>query len=185
MNLFNRIRNPGKIPRNRINRGPSPVLAIGLPWASIVLFSLAPTWIFIVSTPIVPPLGFLAFIAWRQLRPGLLPIWAGLPLGIFDDLISGQPFGSAVFLWSVATIVLDAIEARLPWRNFATEWLVAAGLITAYIVLCLALANLAGASTAIAVIMPQIVISILLYPLVGRAAAMFDRIRLTPFMEID
>lgn len=185
MNLFSRLRNAGKLPRHRINRGPSPILAIGLPWASIVLFSLTPSWIFIASAPIVPPLGFLAFIAWRQLRPGLLPIWAGLPLGIFDDLISGQPFGSAVFLWSVATIVLDVIEARLPWRNFATEWLVAAGLIAAYIVLCLALANLAGASTAIVVIMPQIVISILLYPLVGRAIAWFDRIRLTHFLEID
>ncbi|MFD2136156.1 rod shape-determining protein MreD [Novosphingobium resinovorum] len=91
------------------------------------------------------PLGFLMFIAWRQLRPGLMPMWAGLPLGLFDDLFSGSPFGTAVLLWSLSTIVLDHVETRLPWRNFLTEWLVAIGLIVAYIVLCLGVSNIAGA----------------------------------------
>ena len=74
---------------------------------------MGPGWLLIASAPVLPPLGFLAFVAWRQLRPGLLPVWAGLPLGLFDDLFSGQPFGTAVMLWSIAAIVLDVIEARL------------------------------------------------------------------------
>ena len=43
-----------------------------------------------------------------------------------------QPMGNAVFLWSLAVIVLDVVEARLPWRSFLVEWLVAIGLIVAY-----------------------------------------------------
>ena len=138
----------------------------------------------IASAPVMPPLGFLAFIAWRQLRPGLLPIWAGLPLGLIDDLYSGQPFGSAVMLWSLAAIALDIVETRLPWRNFITEWAVAAGLIALYICSGLALANLAVAKTPIVFVVPQICISILVYPLIGRAVALFDRIRLMPIKDV-
>lgn len=111
-------------------------------------------------------------------------MWAGLPLGLFDDLFSGQPFGSAVALWSISAIVLDLVEARLPWRNFFTEWLVAVGLILAYIVLCLGLSNMAGAAAPLSVVMPQIVISVLSYPLIGRLVAVFDRLRLTPFVVL-
>ncbi|AIT79042.1 rod shape-determining protein MreD [Novosphingobium pentaromativorans US6-1] len=168
----------------RINRAPSPLVALTLPWISIMLASVVPGWAMIASAPVLPPLGFLFFISWQQLRPGLLPIWAGLPLGLFDDLFSGQPFGSAVLLWSLSAIVLEVIETRLPWRNFVTEWLVAIGLIVAYIVLSLALVNIAGAAAPIHVIVPQIVISVLSYPLVGLIVAKIDRIRLTPLMVL-
>ena len=168
----------------RINRVPSPLLAFTLPWLTILLGSLVPGWLMIASAPVLPPLGFLIFIGWCQLRPGLLPIWAGLPLGLFDDLFSGQPFGAAVLLWSLSAIVLEVIEARVPWRNFLTEWLVAIALITVYIVLCLALTNLDGASAPLRIIMPQIVISTLAYPLVGRFVAMVDRFRLKPIMVL-
>lgn len=173
------------IMRKRINRAPSPLFANSLPWVSVIAGSLLTSWILIASAPVLPPLGFLLFVAWRQLRPGLLPVWAGLPLGIVDDLYSGQPFGSAVFLWSIATIVLDLIETRLPWRNFLTEWLMAAGLIAAYILLSLALANLGGASTQLNVVVPQILLSISIYPLIGRLVARLDRIRLMPFVAIN
>lgn len=170
--------------RPRINRTPSPLVARGTPWLTAMLASILPGLALIASAPVLPPLAFLVFISWRQLRPGLLPVWAGLPLGMFDDLFSGQPFGSAVLLFSAAAIALDVIEARLPWRNFLTEWLVAIGLIIVYIAMGLALANLSGAHTPLRVTWPQIVISILAYPLVGRFVAMADRFRLTPFLEI-
>lgn len=168
--------------RQRINRRPSRMIANALPWLVVMLGSLTPGWLLIASAPVLPPLGFLIFVAWRQLRPGLLPMWAGLPLGLFDDLFSGSPFGTAALLWSVSTIVLDNVEARLPWRNFLTEWLVAIGLIIAYIVLCLGVANVAGASAPLQVIVPQVVISVIVYPLVGRFVALMDRVRLTPFL---
>lgn len=179
-----RMRARHRLMRARINRAPSPLLAIGLPWLSIMLGSILSTVLVIASTPIMPPLGFLTYIAWRQLRPGLLPVWAGLPLGAIDDLYSGQPFGSAVLLWSVAAIVLDVVEARFPWRDFLTEWLVAAALTATYVVACLSLANLASASTSVLFVLPQIFASILVYPLVCRFAALVDRMRLVPIVEI-
>lgn len=174
----------GGVGRQRINRAPSPLIARALPWLTILLGSLLPGWLLIASAPVLPPVGYLMFVGWRQLRPGLMPMWAGLPLGLFDDLFSGQPFGCAVLLWSISAIVLDLIETRLPWRNFLTEWLVAIGLIVAYILLCLILSNIAGASAPLRIILPQIVISVLAYPLVGRLVAMADRVRLTPFMVV-
>ena len=170
--------------RQRINRGPSALLAQSVPWVTILLASVLPGWLLIASAPVLPPLGFLVFLGWRQLRPGLLPIWSGLPLGLFDDLFSGQPFGSAVLLWSLAAIVLDVVESRLPWRNFLTEWLVAIGLIVGYVVFCVALTNLTGAHAPMRIVVPQIVISVLAYPLVGRFVAMADRFRLTPFVVL-
>jgi len=180
-----RIRMRERLMRQRINRAPSPVLAVGLPWLSIVLGSIVSTILVIASAPLMPPLGFLLYLSWRQLRPGLLPIWAGLPLGLTDDLFSGQPFGSGVLLWSIAAVVLDVIETRFPWRNFATEWLVAAGITATYGVACLSLANLDSASTPLLTIVPLILASILVYPLVCRLVATIDRLRLVPVMEID
>lgn len=174
----------GESERQRINRAPSPLIAHSVPWASIMLGSFALPLLFIASAPILPPFGFLMLLAWRQLRPGLLPVWVGLPLGLFDDLFSGQPMGSAIFLWSAAIIALDIVESRLPWRNFLMEWIVAAMLIASYIALSLLFANVTGGSTAFPVVVPQIALSVLAYPFVGRFVALLDRMRLRQFMEV-
>lgn len=170
--------------RRRINRAPSPLLARGMPWLSVMFGSLVPAWLFMASAPYVPPFGFLTLLGWRQLRPGLLPVWAGLPLGFLDDLYSGQPMGSSILLWSAAMIVLDAIEARFPWRNFAMEWLVASALIVVYAPACLLIANVAGAHAPLAVLAPQMILAILVYPIVGRIVAVLDRLRLIPIMDL-
>jgi len=184
MKISERVASQGREKAPRINREPSRLLAHGVPWVSVLLGSLLPLWMVIASAPLLPPLAFLIFISWRQLRPGLLPVWAGLPLGLFDDLYSGQPIGSAVMLWSAAAIALDFVEARLPWRHFPTDWLLATGLIMAYIPLCLLLANLAGGLTPLQAIVPQIVLSVLCYPLVDRLVYWLDRMRLIHFLEI-
>jgi len=178
--------------RSGLNRAPLPALAYLTPWLSVVLASVVPGWPFIASTPIMPPLGFLTLLGWRQLHPRLLPIWAGLPLGLIDDLVSGQPAGSGVLLWSMAMLALEAIELRWPWRNFLIEWAVSAALIAAYLVTAGFFANgiahnhgnPEGLPGWLAVIAPQIALSIMIYPLVARAVAWLDRIRLTRFRRI-
>ncbi|MDE2435062.1 MAG: rod shape-determining protein MreD [Sphingomonadales bacterium] len=182
---------PAPLPRQlqnfgkpRINRAPSPFIALVAPWLLVMLGSLSPLFPLIASAPVVPPFGFLLLVGWQQLRPGLFPVWAGVPLGLFDDLFSGQPFGSAVLLWSVAMIGLDVIEARFPWRGFWLTWLVSSGIITAYLVLSLAIANVGGGSTALSVLAPQLIVSILTYPLAARLVGLFDRLRLIPVQEV-
>ncbi|HOA50514.1 MAG TPA: rod shape-determining protein MreD [Novosphingobium sp.] len=171
-----------EIGRKRINRAPSPLLAVAVPWLVVMAGSLSPMWPVIASAPILPPIGFLMLVAWEQLRPGILPVWAGLPLGLFDDLYSGQPLGSAILLWSIAVILLDFVETRFPWRGFALNWLFASAVITAYLFLAQALAQPGGVGVPLA-ILPQLGISLLLYPLIARLVALFDRFRLMPVRE--
>ncbi len=168
----------------RINRAPSPVLAVSLPWLLVMLGSLSPTWPVIASAPLVPPFGFLVLIAWQQLRPGLFPVWAGLPLGLFDDLFSGQPFGSAVMLWSLAMLVLEFLEVRFPWRGVVLNWLGASGIIATGLVLALLIANAGGGSAAVSILIPQILFSILAYPIAARLVGAVDRFRLIPIITV-
>lgn len=176
--------------RRRLLNGSSPFLAYVTPWAAIVLASCLPLWPVIASAPVMPPFGFLMLLAWRQLRPGLLPVWSGAVLGLFDDMVSGQPMGSAITLWSATMLALDVIEARFPWRNFITEWLVAALMIAAYILLGLGIANAAminaaGGYALPLLVAPQIGLSVLVYPLVGRAVAAMDRWRLRRYRVVS
>jgi rod shape-determining protein MreD len=171
-------------PRKRINRAPSPALATGLPWASVMLLGLAPFAPLVASAPLMPPLAFMALLAWRMLRPGLLPVWAGAPLGAFDDLYSGQPFGSAVLLWSGAMLTMELVDRRLRWRGFFGDWALACGFIAAYLALAAVFANLAGGAAPIHAIVPQILLSLVVHPLVTRLVAVLDRLRLTPLRII-
>jgi rod shape-determining protein MreD len=162
----------------RLNRAPSPLLARSLPWLVIAFGSILQTLPVIASAPIMPPFGFLFLLAWRQLRPGLLPVWAGLPLGFVDDLYSGQPLGSAMLLWSLAMIVFEVIEQRFPWRSYVIDWLVGAAVIAGYLLLASAIARISGAVNVLA---PQLVVSVLVFPLAERFIAICDRTRLWRF----
>ena len=104
----------------RINRAPYAWRVRSVPYVTIMLGSLLPVLLIADLMPLFPSLGFLMLLGWRMVRPGLLPLWAGAPLGAFDDLVSGQPFGSAILLWSLAMIVIELIETRFPWRGFWT-----------------------------------------------------------------
>lgn len=172
------------VTRKKINRAPSPGLAMVVPWVLVMLGSLSPTWPIIASAPVLPPFGFLLLVGWQQLRPGLFPVWAGFPLGLFDDLFSGQPFGSAVVLWSAAMIALDFIDHRFPWRGFALNWLVASAFITAYLLFALQIANLGRGNTSSLVLLPQLAVAVLVYPVAARLVALADRFRLIPIRKV-
>ncbi len=168
----------------RINRIASPVLALATPWLLVMLGSLSPTWPVIASAPVLPPFGFLLLVGWQQLRPGLFPVWAGWPLGMFDDLFSGQPIGSAVVLWSVAMLALDFLDHRFPWRGFVLNWLVASAFITGYLFLALQIANMAGGAASAVVLLPQIAVAVLAYPVTARLVGLADKFRLIPIRSV-
>lgn len=172
------------IPRKRINRAPLPLLAIGLPWATIMLASMASFSPIISSAPVMPPLAYMMLLAWRMMRPGMLPLWAGLPLGLFDDLYSGMPFGSGIVLWSGTMLAMELIDEKFLWRGFAQDWLAASALIAAYLVLGSILAGIATSYPLPLVIVPQTLVSLALYPVVTRIVALLDRVRLLPLKRL-
>ena len=166
--------------RQQINRAPSPLLAAALPWLSVGLLSLFASATIVASLPLLPPLAFMTLLAWRLLRPGMLPVWVGLPLGAVDDLYSGQPLGSAIVLWSVAMLAVEPIDSRLRWRGFLHDWALAAALIAGYLVAAAGIAGITGEGRWYAPFAPQVLLSVSLYPLVTRFVAMLDRARLLP-----
>lgn len=169
---------------SRINRTHLPLLAYGLPWLSIMLASLTPWLPIIAAAPIVPPLGYTMLLAWRLLRPGLLPLWAGLPLGMFDDLYSGQPFGSGILLFSLTLLAIEIIEVRFPWRNFWLDWMTATAMLTVYIAVAALLSGAELTFVQLTVIVPQLLLTVVLYPLIARIVAMLDRLRLRRVLRI-
>jgi rod shape-determining protein MreD len=158
----------------------APALAPGraraLPPATIVAGSLLTAWPGIAHAPVLPPFGLLMLLAWRLLAPASLRIWAPALLGFVDDLVSGQPLGSAVLLWTLAFLVLELVEQRLLFRAFGQEWAIAAIVIALSLIAGRYLASPwnapLGAMTA-----AQIVAAILCFPLAAWLCAWLDRKR--------
>lgn len=169
----------------RINRAPYPWRMRSVPYASIMLGSLLPVFLLADLMPLLPPLGFLMLLGWRLVRPGLLPLWAGAPMGAFDDLVSGQPFGSAILLWSLAMIAIELIETRFPWRDFWHDWFTASVLAVAYWLAALLVSGASVTPEMLNVAAPQALLSVLLYPIIARMVARLDRFRLSRARKLD
>lgn len=169
----------------RINRVASPWRANSVPYLTIMLGSLLPLLLIADLMPLSPSLGFLMLLGWRMVRPGLLPLWAGAPLGAFDDLFSGQPFGSAILLWSLALIAIEMIETRFPWRGFWQDWFTAGVIALVYWFAALLLSGAGMTMEMLAVALPQALLSLLLYPIIARMVAGLDRFRLARARKID
>lgn len=164
---------------SRIGR-PRTVLHIrGTPIVSVLLGSaIAPLLPLVAQTPLLPPFGLMIFLAWRVLRPEIWPLWAGVPLGLFDDVMSGQPIGSAMVLWTMILLAFDLENQRHFWRDYWHGWFIAT------LALAFALAggwlivHLAGQGGSLVQILPQLAYSIGFFPLIVRLCAALDRWRL-------
>jgi rod shape-determining protein MreD len=161
--------------RDRFAPPPTAVEQQLIPVISVMLASLAPLLPMIASTPVVPPFGFMMLVGWRLMRNDLWPVWAALPLGIFDDLFSGAPIGTAAALWTMTFIAIDAIDRRWVWRDHFQDWGIAAAFVVAYLVAAL---WLSGGGLPLIMLLPQIAFATLLFPVTARIAAMLDRWRL-------
>lgn len=165
--------------RGGINRVESPWRARSVHYITIMLGSLLPIFVIADVMPIAPPLGFIMFLGWRLMRPGLMSLWIGVPLGAFDDLFSGQPFGSGILLWSVTMIAIEVIETRFPWRGFWQDWFMAGLGILLYILAAMLVSGAKLSSPLLIAAIPQIALSIMLYPVISRLIAVCDRFRLS------
>lgn len=156
-----------------------PAIKLALPVASIALGSLLVLLPVIATVPILPPFGLLMIIAWRLLRADLIAPWAGIPLGLVDDLFSGAPLGTAMAGWTIALLIIEAVDQRVLFRDMWQDWAIAAGLVALELLLGWALGSLVGGVPAPWVLVPQWLCAVLCYPLAMRCAAWLDR-RQTP-----
>ncbi|MFM9977194.1 MAG: rod shape-determining protein MreD [Sphingomonadaceae bacterium] len=161
--------------RSRFDAPPGAFEQQAIPVASVMITSLAPLLPVIVTMPIVPPLGFMMLLAWRLMRTDLWPAWGALPLGLFDDLFSGQPIGSAMASWTLALIAIDMVDTRAIWRDYRQDWALAAALIVAQLLWSLVLA---GGGMSPILLVPQMLLAILAFPMCARIAAALDRWRI-------
>jgi cell shape-determining protein MreD len=154
----------------------APRRARALPWATVAAGSLATTLPVVATVPVLPPLGLLMLLAWRLLARYALKPWAAAPLGLFDDLLSGQPLGSAVLLWSLCFLAIELVEQRLAFRDFWQNWLVAAAAIACTLIGGRLLAVPIGAHVD-GIVMAQIAVAVLLFPVATRLVAWIERKR--------
>jgi rod shape-determining protein MreD len=169
---------PGREYETRFDREQSTLKMLAIPIASVVLFSMVTTMPILTGQPLLPPLGLMMMLSWRLMRPGLLPVWSGVPFGLVDDIFSGQPFGSAGLLWSLAMFAIEIIDSRATWRDHIQDWVIASVLIIAVLLGGLWITGLAYARPDAIILLPQMALSILLYPLVVRICARLDSWRL-------
>lgn len=151
----------------------------GTPIATVLLGSMLPSILPIVAqTPLLPPMGFMIFIAWRLLRADIWPLWIGLPLGLFDDMMSGAPAGSAVFLWTAVLLAFEVESRRHFWRDYRHDWISASLAIVFVLFFGWLFVRIGGNGGPAVQIVPQIAYSVGLFPLVVRICAALDRWRL-------
>jgi rod shape-determining protein MreD len=133
----------------------------------------------VVVQPLVPDFAFLVLIAWRLLRPEMWQAQVALPLGLFNDLISGHPIGQSMALWTLTFLLLDLVDSRTGWRDYWMDWLFASVLVLAHSAGSWLIAGMMGSKIEFAVLLPQIGLSICAYPLVARLVLGLDRWRLS------
>ncbi|HEV2595774.1 MAG TPA: hypothetical protein VGU01_11290 [Sphingomicrobium sp.] len=164
-------------PPRRIGQGPSPIAAY-VPAATVVAAS------FLAALPIVstsgwyPDFGYLVFIGWRLLRADPWPAWWAAALGFVNDLFTGYPVGFSIALWSATMLGLDLIDRRTMWRDYWVEWILAAVLIAIDEWLQWRVARFIGAGPAFVRMVPALVISICIFPVIAWVVSRIDARRL-------
>jgi len=161
----------------RIGQGPVP-LAAYIPAASIVAASLLAALPIVSASGWYPDFGYVVFIAWRLLRSEPWPAWWAAPLGLVNDLFTGYPIGFSVALWSATMLALDLIDRRTMWRDYWTEWVLAAVFLALDEWLQLQLAAAVGADLPYRTLIAPLVISILTFPIAAWIVSRIDRWRL-------
>jgi rod shape-determining protein MreD len=133
----------------------------------------------VVSSPLIPDFALLVLIAWRLLRTEMWTATTALPLGLFNDLVAGHPLGQSMALWTTLFLAFDIMDARVVWRDYWMDWFIAALSIIFYTFGAWYIGHLMGSTIHFTVMLPQIGISILAYPVVARLILGLDRWRLT------
>lgn len=149
-----------------------------VPLISTIVAILLAVLPIVAQAPLLPDFGFLMLVTWRLLRPEIWTPRTALALGLLSDLVTGHPLGQGMLLWTATFLVLDLIDSRLGFRDYWMDWLIAAGMLAFQIAGGWYIALLMGADVRFPVMLPQIGLSILAYPVAARLVLGLDRWRL-------
>tara|TARA_R110001592_G_scaffold176712_3_gene416747 strand:- start:676 stop:1146 length:471 start_codon:yes stop_codon:yes gene_type:complete len=148
-----------------------------IPPLTVVIGSMITALPIITDYPILPPMGLLVILAWCLIRPGYWAVWAGFPLGLIDDIFSGQPLGSAAFLWSLVFILLETLDRKAVRRDYWQDWLIASTAIIFVLIGGMLIVDFRSNVLRFDLLVPQILLSVLLYPFVARLIGAIDNWR--------
>jgi rod shape-determining protein MreD len=143
---------------------------------AILLGAILPV---VAESPWVPNLGFLVLLTWRLMRPEIWQIWAAAAFGVAADLISGAPLGQSTLIWTAIFLGLDSLDAWMGVRDYWLDWAAAAAAILFHSVGVWYIALLMRSDVSFWVMVPQLVMSVLGYPIVARIILSLDRWRLS------
>ncbi|UYY59171.1 rod shape-determining protein MreD [Sphingomonas sp. S2-65] len=141
---------------------------------SVVLGSSVTLIPIVATVPMLPPFGLMMLLGWRMIRGDSMRVWAPVPLGFFDDLVSGQPLGSAMLLWTLCVLAIDVLDTRLVWRDFWQDWLIATGAVGFCLIAGRLIAAPFGAHVDTALLF-QILAAAAFMPVIFRLCAWLDR----------
>ena len=161
----------------RIGQGPT-AWAAYVPAATVVAASLLAALPIVSSSGWYPDFGYLVLISWRLLRADPWPAWWAAPLGLVNDLFTGYPIGFSVALWAATMLALDLIDRRTMWRDYWIEWVLAAVLIAIDEWAQWRVAWVVGATPSFARMVPALIISICVFPVVAWIVSRVDAWRL-------
>jgi rod shape-determining protein MreD len=161
----------------RIGQGPR-AWATFVPAATVVAASFLAALPIVSSSGWYPDFGYLALIGWRLLRADPWPAWWAAPLGLVNDLFTGYPIGFSVALWSATMLALDLIDRRTMWRDYWIEWVLAGVLITIDEWFQWRIAKAIGAAPPFVRMVPTLIISICVFPVVAWIVSRIDAWRL-------
>jgi rod shape-determining protein MreD len=127
----------------------------------------------------IPNLAFMTLITWRLVRPEIWQAQVALGFGLLADLIvPGAPLGQSMLLWTLIFLGFDYADHLLGVRDYWLDWTLATAAILFHSAAVWYIALLTGAKVSFLVMVPQLILSILFYPLMARIILRLDRWRL-------
>ncbi len=149
-----------------------------VPLVSTVVAMMMALLPIVASTLWIPNIGFLILITWRLMRPEIWSAQVALGFGFAADLISGAPLGQSMLLWTLVFLGLDYADSLLGVRDYWLDWLLAAAASAFHSAGTWIIALLMGAEISPWLMVPQLCLAILAYPLAARIVLRLDRWRL-------
>ena len=149
-----------------------------VPIGSTIFASMLTLLPIVATAPLIPDFAFLVLVTWRLLRPEIWSAQTALILGLINDLLAGHPIGQSMALWTTVFLFLDFVDSRVVFRDYWIDWLLAAVAIIFHTGGVWYVAQLMGSDIRFTVMIPQIGLSILAYPLVAHIVLALDRWRL-------